>query len=97
MLQAAIDSAVPVQALALDYRLATPEQPRSTAVTYADINFVQSVLSTLNSGPYIARVYCAPPQSSGDLHRRELATQLRSSIVRMRGDADNISDAEIKD
>ena len=97
MLQAAIDSAVPVQALALDYRLATPDQPRSTAVTYADINFVQSVLSTLNSGPYIARVFCAPPQSSGDLHRRELATQLRSSIVRMRGDADSISDAEIKD
>ena len=92
MLQAAIDSAVPVQALALDYRLATPEQPRSTAVTYADINFVQSVLNTLNSGPYIARVYCAAPVESRDWQRRELAAQLRSTIMQMRGDIDSISD-----
>ena len=88
MLQAAIDSAVPVQALALDYRLATPEQARSSAVSYADINFVQSVLNTLASGPYIARVYCAAPMESRDWQRRELAAQLRRTIVQMRGDPD---------
>ena len=92
MLQAAIDSAVPVQALALDYRLATPEQARSSAVSYADINFVQSVLNTLASGPYIARVYCAAPVESRDWQRRELAAQLRSTIMQMRGDIDNSED-----
>ena len=92
MLQAAIDSAVPVQALALDYRLATPEQARSSAVSYADINFVQSVLNTLASGPYIARVYCAAPMESRDWQRRELAAQLRSTIMQMRGDIDSSED-----
>ena len=92
MLQAAIDSAVPVQALALDYRLATPEQARSSAVSYADINFVQSVLNTLASGPYIARVYCAAPVESRDWQRRELAAQLRSTIMQMRGDIDSSED-----
>ena len=92
MLQAAIDSAVPVQALALDYRLATPEQARSSAVSYADINFVQSVLNTLASGPFIARVYCAAPVESRDWQRRELAAQLRSTIMQMRGDIDSSED-----
>ena len=92
MLQAAIDSAVPVQALALDYRLATPEQARSSAVSYADINFVQSVLNTLASGPYIARVYCAAPMESRDWQRRELAAQLRNTIMQMRGDIDSSED-----
>ena len=92
MLQAAIDSAVPVQALALDYRLATPEQARSSAVSYADINFVQSVLNTLTSGPFIARVYCAAPVESRDWQRRELAAQLRSTIMQMRGDIDSSED-----
>ena len=92
MLQAAIDSAVPVQALALDYRLATPEQARSSAVSYADINFVQSVLNTLASGPYIARVYCAAPVESRDWQRRELAAQLRNTIMQMRGDIDSSED-----
>ena len=92
MLQAAIDSAVPVQALALDYRLATPEQARSSAVSYADINFVQSVLNTLASGPYIARVYCAAPVESRDWQRRDLAAQLRSTIMQMRGDIDSSED-----
>ena len=92
MLQAAIDSAVPVQALALDYRLATHEQARSSAVSYADINFVQSVLNTLASGPYIARVYCAAPVESRDWQRRELAAQLRSTIMQMRGDIDSSED-----
>ena len=92
MLQAAIDSAVPVQALALDYRLATPEQARSSAVSYADINFVQSALNTLASGPYIARVYCAAPMESRDWQRRELAAQLRSTIMQMRGDIDSSED-----
>ena len=92
MLQAAIASAVPVQAMALDYRLATPEQARSSAVSYADINFVQSVLNTLASGPYIARVYCAAPVESRDWQRRELAAQLRSTIMQMRGDIDSSED-----
>ena len=65
---------------------------RSSAVSYADINFVQSVLNTLASGPYIARVYCAAPVESRDWQRRELAAQLRSTIMQMRGDIDSSED-----
>ena len=61
-------------------------------MSYADINFVQSVLNTLASGPYIARVYCAAPVESRDWQRRELAAQLRSTIMQMRGDIDSSED-----
>jgi 1-acyl-sn-glycerol-3-phosphate acyltransferase len=84
MLQAAIEAACPVQAVALDYRLAATGA-RSTAVSYASpLNFAQSLINTLASGPYVARLQFAPSLPTQGHSRKHLAAQLRQQIVQMR-------------
>ena len=84
MLQAAINAACPVQAVALDYRLAATGA-RSTAVSYASpLNFVQSLLSTLASGPYVAQVQFAPSLPAQAHSRKRLAGHLREQVLQMR-------------
>lgn len=84
MLQAAIDAGCPVQAVALDYRLAATGE-RSTAVSYANpLNFAQSLLNTLASGPYVAQLHFAPAQSTQGQQRKPLAGQLRKQVLQMR-------------
>ena len=84
MLQAAIVATCPVQAVALDYRLAATGA-RSTAVSYASpLNFAQSLINTLASGPYVARLQFAPSLPTQGRNRKHLAEQLRQQIVQMR-------------
>jgi 1-acyl-sn-glycerol-3-phosphate acyltransferase len=84
MLQAAIEATCPVQAVALDYRLAATGA-RSTAVSYASpLNFAQSLINTLASGPYVARLQFAPSLPTQGHSRKHLAAQLRQQIVQMR-------------
>ncbi len=84
MLQAALRAHCPVQAVALDYRLQADGR-RSSAPSYANpLNFQQSLLNTLGSGPYIARLRFAPPQEASVEHRKQLAAQLRAQVLAMR-------------
>jgi 1-acyl-sn-glycerol-3-phosphate acyltransferase len=84
MLQAAIEATCPVQAVALDYRLAATGA-RSTAVSYASpLNFAQSLINTLAGGPYVARLQFAPSLPTQGHNRKHLAAQLRQQIVQMR-------------
>jgi 1-acyl-sn-glycerol-3-phosphate acyltransferase len=83
MLQAAINAACPVQAVALDYRLAATGA-RSTAVTYANpLSFMQSLINTLASGPYVARLQFGQSLPAQAHSRKRLANHLREQVVQM--------------
>jgi 1-acyl-sn-glycerol-3-phosphate acyltransferase len=84
LLQAAIAAACPVQAVALDYRLRATGA-RSTAVTYANpLTLWQSLLNTLEHGPYTAQVRFADAISSSGQQRKHLAAALRQQVLAMR-------------
>lgn len=84
LLQAAINAGCPVQAVALDYRLLATGQ-RSTAITYANpLSFMQSLLNTLASGPYVAKLVFAPSLPAQDHSRKRLAGHLREQVLQMR-------------
>lgn len=88
MLQAALDSGSPVQAVALDYRLQANGQ-RTTAVSYASpLTLWQSLLNTLAEGPYWAQLHFGaaskPSQVEPRPDRKDLATQLRLEVLALR-------------
>ena len=93
LLQAAISAGSPVQAVALDYRLAS-DGSRSSAVTYANpLSLLQSLLNTLGSGPYTAQVGFAEAMSSTSQQRKVLAAHLRQQVIALReapSNADNL-------
>lgn len=86
MLQAAINAACPVQAVALDYRLVATGA-RSTAVTYAHpLNLAQSLINTLADGPYQAQLHFADSLPVQDQSRKRLAHVLREQVLHMRAE-----------
>ena len=93
LLQAAISAGSPVQAVALDYRLAS-DGSRSSAVSYANpLTLLQSLLNTLGSGPYTVQVGFAEAMSSTGQQRKVLAAHLRQQVIALReapSNADNL-------
>jgi len=93
LLQAAISAGSPVQAVALDYRLAR-DGSRSSAVSYANpLSLLQSLLNTLGSGSYTAQVGFAEAMSSTGQQRKVLAAHLRQQVIALReapSNADNL-------
>lgn len=83
LLQAAISSGAPVQALALRYRDARSGQPSSAPLFIGDTYLVTSLWRTLCAGKLRAELHWAGAETAQGRERRQWANALRSEVVRM--------------
>jgi len=85
LLQAALQSGAPVQALALSYRLKATQSLTTTPCFIGDQTLVASIWAILGLGPTVAQISCAPqvaPESLGR-ERRALAHALHDEVARL--------------
>jgi 1-acyl-sn-glycerol-3-phosphate acyltransferase len=79
LFEAAIDAAVPVQAIALSY-VDAQGKPHAAVEFVGEMSFATSLVGILGGRPITARLACLAPIATDGAHRRDLAQTSHAAV-----------------